>query len=56
VAQTVYACPKCDERFVGLRRCPDCHLFCQALGLGGTCPECDQVILLADLLGNELLR
>jgi hypothetical protein len=55
VAQTVYACPSCDERFLGLRRCPDCHLFTRALGLGGSCPECDQVILLADLLGEEVL-
>lgn len=55
VTQTVYVCPSCDERFVGLRRCPECRLFCRALGLGGTCPECDQVILLADLLGEEVL-
>lgn len=47
---TVYECPRCDERFVGERRCPDCHLFGRSLGLGGHCPECDQPILLSDLL------
>jgi hypothetical protein len=33
------------------RRCPDCQLFGRSLGLGGCCPECDQPILLAELLG-----
>lgn len=28
VAQTVYECPICEARFVGERRCPDCHRFC----------------------------
>ena len=56
VAHTVYACPSCDERFVGIRRCPECHLFGRALGLGGLCPECETPILLADLLGEEVLR
>ena len=27
VAHTVYECSNCGERFVGLRRCPDCGLF-----------------------------
>jgi hypothetical protein len=47
---TVYECPRCDERFVGERRCPSCHLFGRSLGVGGHCPECDQPILLSDLL------
>jgi hypothetical protein len=55
VAHTVYACPNCDERFVARRRCPDCNLFNRALGLGGQCPECEMPILLADLLGQEVL-
>jgi ssDNA-binding Zn-finger/Zn-ribbon topoisomerase 1 len=57
VAQTIYACPRCEERFVGERRCPECHVFCRALGLGGHCPECDHLILLAELielLGKEV--
>jgi hypothetical protein len=54
-AHTVYACPSCDERFIGLRRCPECHLYARALGLGGLCPECDTPILLADLLREEVL-
>ena len=53
VAHTVYECPSCSERFLGERRCPECHLFARSLGLGGSCPDCDTAILLADLLGAE---
>ena len=53
VAHTVYECPSCSERFLGERRCPECHLFTRSLGLGGSCPDCDTAILLADLLGPE---
>ena len=49
-AHSVYECPRCEERFVGERRCPSCHVFARSLGLGGHCPECDQPILLADLI------
>jgi ribosomal protein L32 len=55
VAQTIYECPNCGERLVGERRCPDCHLFNRAIGLGGHCPECDTPVLLVDLLGEEVV-
>jgi hypothetical protein len=57
VAQTIYECPRCEDCFVGERRCPECHVFCRALGLGGHCPECDHPILLAELveaIGKEV--
>lgn len=54
MARTVYECPDCQQRFVGLRRCPDCHRFCRKLGLGGTCPGCDEPILLTELLDLEV--
>ena len=54
-AQTIYECPSCGERLVGERRCPDCHLFNRAIGLGGQCPECDTPLLLVDLLGEEVV-
>lgn len=50
VAHTVYECPTCGERYLGVQRCPDCQHFCRALGLGGACPHCDQVLLIAELL------
>ena len=54
VAHTVYECSVCGERAVGERRCQDCHVFSRALGLGGQCAECDQPILLAELLELEI--
>jgi len=27
LAHTVYACPRCETRLVGERRCPECQLF-----------------------------
>jgi len=53
VAHTIYECSTCGEQYVGTRRCPDCHTFSRALGLGGKCPDCDTPILLIDLLGEE---
>jgi hypothetical protein len=55
VAHTIYECGSCGEQYVGERRCPECHTFTRALGLGGTCPDCDTPILLTDLLGEEEL-
>ena len=52
VAHSVYECPSCHERFVGLRRCPDCNLLLANLGLGGACVHCDEPLLLTELLGD----
>ncbi len=50
VAHTVYECPGCEARYLGQRRCAECNRFCRSLGLGGTCPGCDEPIVLAELL------
>ena len=55
VAHTVYECPACETRLLGEQRCPDCHVFCRRLGLGGPCPHCDEPILRADFLPPEML-
>ena len=52
VAHTIYECPRCEERYVGERRCSACQLYCKALGLGGHCEECDYILLLSELLGT----
>jgi hypothetical protein len=49
-AHTIYECPTCGERYLGVQRCPDCQHFCRALGLGGTCPHCDELLLITDVL------
>jgi len=53
VAHTLYECSVCGERSVGERRCQECNVFKRALGLGGQCTECEQPILLAELLELE---
>ena len=50
VAHTIYECPTCGERYLGVQRCPECQRFCRALGLGGACPHCDQGLLSAGVL------
>ena len=55
VAHTVYECPRCGERFLGERRCGDCNVYARSIGLGGSCPDCETVILLADLLELEAM-
>lgn len=52
VAHTIYECGGCGERFLGERRCSECNLFARAVGLGGSCPECDAAVLVDDLLGE----
>lgn len=53
-AHTIYECPTCEMRFLGERRCGDCNTFCRALGLGGACLDCDALILLVELVGEEV--
>jgi ribosomal protein L32 len=53
VAQTVYECTECGERYLGERRCPDCGIWCRRVGVGGTCPECDHPLLVAELLAED---
>ena len=55
VAHTIYECGGCGERFVGERRCDTCNWFCRAVGIGGSCPECDTIVLLGDLLGEGVV-
>lgn len=52
VAHSVYECSSCSERFVGVRRCPDCQLFMRNVGVGGACAHCDEPLLLIELLGD----
>ncbi len=55
VAHTIYECGGCGERFLGERRCGECNLFARAVGVGGSCPECDAPLLLEDLLGEGVI-
>lgn len=47
---TIYACPACEERYLGRQRCDDCNTFATRLGPGGQCPDCDTLITIDELL------
>jgi hypothetical protein len=49
---TVYACPSCQARYLGEQRCGDCGVFCHRVGLGGTCPHCEEPVAAADLIAE----
>jgi hypothetical protein len=54
VAHTIYECTECDVRYLGERRCSECNHFCRVVGIGGACQDCEQPILLSDLLDLEV--
>ena len=53
VAQTVYECNQCGERYLGERRCPECGLWCRRVGIGGNCPECDHLLAMVELVEED---
>ena len=52
-AITVYECGNCGMRALGGRRCDDCGTFMRAVGIGGTCPSCDEPVAIQDLLPED---
>jgi hypothetical protein len=46
---TVYECPTCETRALGLQRC-ECGSFMRRVGYGGLCPHCDAPVAVEDLL------
>ena len=51
---TVYECSSCQNRYLAEQWCPDCARPCHRLGAGGTCPSCDEITLVNELLNEEL--
>jgi hypothetical protein len=51
---TVYQCDDCDQLYLAEQWCPDCNRPCRRLGSGGTCPNCEEIILLDALLATDL--
>lgn len=47
--QTIYECGGCGARQLGRQRCGDCGLFGSAVGLGGECPHCGEVVAAGEL-------
>lgn len=51
---TVYTCGSCESRYLGEQWCHDCNRPCQRLGAGGTCPCCEEIVLIDELLQGQL--
>ena len=51
---TVYECSTCGERLHGEQRCHQCGVFTHRIGVGGSCPHCDQPVAITDLLDLEV--
>jgi len=51
---TIYECPTCGQRLHGERRCQQCNVFARRIGIGGSCPHCDEPVAFTDLLDQDL--
>ncbi|MGH9093611.1 MAG: hypothetical protein ACRDXE_00455 [Acidimicrobiales bacterium] len=52
---TVYECDSCGARAVGDQRCETCGSFMRRVGIAGCCPNCDDPIAVAELIGEEVV-
>ncbi len=52
---TVYECHSCGARAVGEQRCETCQSFIRRVGIGGSCPSCDDPIAITELVGEEVI-
>ena len=52
---TVYECDTCGARALGEQRCIDCTTFMRKVGIGGSCPCCDEPVAVAELVGGEVI-
>jgi hypothetical protein len=48
---SIYQCDDCDQRYED-QWCHDCNRPCRRLGYGGTCPCCDELITIEELLSQ----
>ena len=51
---TVYECDTCGTRAVGEQYCSECATFMAHVGLGGSCPHCDEPVTLAELFSDDV--
>ena len=50
---SVYECNSCQNRYLAEQWCPHCARPCHRLGAGGTCPSCQEITLVNELLDEE---
>ena len=49
-ASIVYECGSCGNRFLGIQRCEDCNTWARRVGPGGSCPHCDELVAISDII------
>lgn len=47
---SIYECTSCGTRQLGEQRCADCGLFGTRIGAGGSCPHCEEPVVVEELL------
>jgi hypothetical protein len=52
---TVYERDGWDGRALGEQYCQACRSFMRRAGTGGCCPECDAPLVVAELIGGEVI-
>ena len=52
---TVYECDTCGARAIGEQRCEACTTFMRKVGIGDSCPCCDEPVAVAELVGGEVI-
>jgi predicted nucleic acid-binding Zn ribbon protein len=52
---TVYECDTCEARTLGEQRCETCNTWMRRVGVGGSCPHCDEPVAVAELVGQEVI-
>jgi predicted nucleic acid-binding Zn ribbon protein len=53
---TIYECDDCGTRALGQQRCDECSTFMRRVGIGGSCPHCDEPIAITELLNQDVPR
>jgi hypothetical protein len=51
---TVYECDGCGFRTTEEQRCGPCGFSMHRVGIGGSCPHCDEPVTLSEFLGLEV--
>lgn len=52
---TVYECDGCGARALGDQRCETCQRFMRRVGIGGSCPACDDPVAIVELVGDGVI-
>jgi endogenous inhibitor of DNA gyrase (YacG/DUF329 family) len=52
---SVYGCTPCGTRAPSEQRCERCQTPMVRVGLGATCPHCQELVAVADLIAEEVV-